>query len=280
MAMGVEVDRGSGGPAAASPGAGAAGRSGERALLGTLSVAVALAAWEAAGRLRLVDPLFISAPSRIVAAGIELFASGGLWNDLRVSGIEFLAGFALSVLVGIPLGLVMGWYRRVADVLDPFVSAFYATPRVALLPLVVIWVGIGIWSKIVIVFLGAVFPVLLSTYSGVRTTDGRLLRAARSFGADDLQIFRTLILPGSVPFIVTGLRLAVGRALIGVVVGELYAATAGIGFLISVAGNSFQTDKVFVGVLLIALVGIASMELLTRLERRFDRWRPAVGAEI
>ncbi|HEY7675667.1 MAG TPA: ABC transporter permease subunit, partial [Candidatus Methylomirabilis sp.] len=172
MAMGVEVDRGSGGPAAASPGAGAAGRSGERALLGTLSVAVALAAWEAAGRLRLVDPLFISAPSRIVAAGIELFASGGLWNDLRVSGIEFLAGFALSVLVGIPLGLVMGWYRRVADVLDPFVSAFYATPRVALLPLVVIWVGIGIWSKIVIVFLGAVFPVLLSTYSGVRTTDG------------------------------------------------------------------------------------------------------------
>ncbi len=285
MAVGVEVDRGSGGPAAASPGTGAvAGRatgwSGERALLGTLSVVVALAAWEAAGRLRLVDPLFISAPSRIVAAGIELFASGGLWNDLRVSGIEFLAGFALSVLVGIPLGLVMGWYRRVAYVLDPFVNAFYATPRVALLPLVVIWVGIGIWSKIAIVFLGAVFPVLLSTYSGVRTTDARLLRAARSFGADDLQIFRTLILPGSVPFIVTGLRLGVGRALIGVVVGELYAATAGIGFLISVAGNSFQTDKVFVGVLLIALVGIVSMELLGRLERRFERWRPAVGAEI
>jgi NitT/TauT family transport system permease protein len=174
----------------------------------------------------------------------------------------------------------MGWYRRVAYVLDPFVNAFYATPRVALLPLVVIWVGIGIWSKIAIVFLGAVFPVLLSTYSGVRTTDARLLRAARSFGADDLQIFRTLILPGSVPFIVTGLRLGVGRALIGVVVGELYAATAGIGFLISVAGNSFQTDKVFVGVLLIALVGIVSMELLGRLERRFERWRPAVGAEI
>ena len=283
--MAVEVDRGSGGPAAASPGTGAAvgrapGWSGERSLLGTLSVLVALAAWEAAGRLRLVDPLFISAPSRIVAAGIELFASGGLWNDLRVSGIEFLAGFALSVLVGIPLGLVMGWYRRVAYVLDPFVNAFYATPRVALLPLVVIWVGIGIWSKIAIVFLGAVFPVLLSTYSGVRTTDARLLRAARSFGADDLQIFRTLILPGSVPFIVTGLRLGVGRALIGVVVGELYAATAGIGFLISVAGNSFQTDKVFVGVLLIALVGIVSMELLGRLERRFERWRPAVGAEI
>lgn len=284
--MGADVDRGGGvGLAAPSPGAGAAagraaGWPGERALLGTLSVLLALAAWEAAGRLRLVDPLFISSPSRIAAAGIELFASGGLWNDLRVSGVEFLVGFALSVLVGIPLGLVMGWYRRVAYVLDPFVNAFYATPRVALLPLVVIWVGIGIWSKIAIVFLGAVFPVLLSTYSGVRTTDARLLRAARSFGADDLQIFRTLILPGSVPFIITGLRLGVGRALIGVVVGELYAATAGIGFLISVAGNSFQTDKVFVGVFLIAVVGIASMELLARLERRFERWRPAVGAEI
>ncbi len=286
MAVGVDRERGRGaGLAGLSRGAaGAAGRSGgwpsERAVLGALSVAVALAGWETAGRMRLVDPLFISAPSRIVAAGIELFASGSLWNDLRVSGIEFLVGFVLSVLVGIPVGLVMGWYRRVAYLLDPFVNALYATPRVALLPLVVIWLGIGIWSKIAIVFLGAVFPVLLSTYSGVRTTDARLLRAARSFGADDLQIFRTLILPGSVPFIITGLRLGIGRALIGVVVGELYAATAGIGFLISVAGNSFQTDKVFVGVLLIALTGIASMELLTRLERRFERWRPAVGAEI
>lgn len=276
MAAGVDVERV--GEAAATARAG--GGPHERAVLGVLSVAVALAAWEVAGRMRLVDPLFISAPSRIVAAGVELFAAGDIWNDLRVSGIEFLAGFVLSVLVGIPVGLVMGWYRRVAYLLDPFVNALYATPRVALLPLVVIWLGIGIWSKIAIVFLGAVFPVLLSTYSGVRTTDARLLRAARSFGADDLQIFRTLILPGSVPFIVTGLRLGIGRALIGVVVGELYAATAGIGFLISVAGNSFQTDKVFVGVFLIALAGIASMELLTRLERRFDRWRPAVGAEI
>ncbi len=252
----------------------------ERAVIGGLAVATALVGWEVVGRMRLVDPLFLSAPSRIAAAGVELFTDGGIWNDLRVSGIEFLVGFLLSVVVGIPLGMVMGWYRRLAYALDPFVTALYATPRVALLPLVVIWLGIGIWSKIAIVFLGAVFPVLLSTYSGVRTTDARLLRAARSFGADDLQIFRTLILPGSVPFIITGLRLGVGRALIGVVVGELYAAQAGIGFLISVAGNSFQTDKVFVGVFLIALAGVTSMEFLTRLERRFDRWRPAVGSEI
>ena len=252
----------------------------ERAGIGTFAVVLALVAWEAAYRLRLVDPLFISAPSRVSIAAVELFAAGGIWNDLRVSGVEFLVGFLLSVVVGIPMGLVMGWYRRLAYVLDPFVNALYATPGVALLPLVVIWLGIGIWSKIAIVFLGAVFPVLLSTYAGVRTTDARLLRGARSFGADDLQIFRTLVLPGSVPFIVTGLRLGVGRALIGVVVGELYAAQAGIGFLIAVAGNQFQTDKVFVGVFPIALAGVASMGALTRLERRFERWRPAVGSEI
>jgi NitT/TauT family transport system permease protein len=277
MAVAAEVKVG-GGDVAAAPAR--AGYLSERAVIGASTVVLALVAWEAVYRLRLVDPLFVSAPSRILAAAAELFAEGGIWNDLRVSGIEFLVGFFLAVVVGIPLGMVMGWYRPLAYALDPFVSALYATPRVALLPLVVIWLGIGIWSKIAIVFLGAVFPVLLSTYSGVRTTDARLLRAARSFGADDLQIFRTLILPGSVPFIVTGLRLGVGRALIGVVVGELYAAQAGIGFLISVAGNSFQTDKVFVGVFIIALVGIASMEFLTRLERRFEQWRPAVGSQI
>jgi NitT/TauT family transport system permease protein len=277
MAVAAEVKVG-GGDVAAAPAR--AGHLSERAVIGASTVVLALVAWEAVYRLRLVDPLFVSAPSRILAAAAELFAEGGIWNDLRVSGIEFLVGFFLAVVVGIPLGMVMGWYRPLAYALDPFVSALYATPRVALLPLVVIWLGIGIWSKIAIVFLGAVFPVLLSTYSGVRTTDARLLRAARSFGADDLQIFRTLILPGSVPFIVTGLRLGVGRALIGVVVGELYAAQAGIGFLISVAGNSFQTDKVFVGVFIIALVGIASMEFLTRLERRFEQWRPAVGSQI
>jgi len=180
--------------------------------------------------------------------------------------------------VGIPLGIATGWYRRLFYVLDPFISAFYATPRVALLPLIIIWVGIGIWSKIVVVFLGAVFPVLLNTLAAVRTTDARLLRAARSFGAGDLQVFRTIVLPGSVPFILTGLRLGAGRALVGVVVGELYAATAGVGFLIAVAGASFQTDKVLVGVLLITAAGVLSMEALTRLERRFEKWRPRVGA--
>jgi NitT/TauT family transport system permease protein len=250
----------------------------ERAILGVASVAAVLLLWEWTAARELVSLVFISSPTRIAKAAVELAASGGLWNDLKVSGIEFFVGYALAVAAGIPLGIATGWYRRLFYLLDPFISALYATPRVALLPLIIIWVGIGIWSKIVVVFLGAVFPILINTLAAVRTTDERLLRAARSFGADDLQVFRTVVLPSSVPFILTGLRLGVGRALVGVVVGELYAATAGIGFLITVAGASFQTDKVFVGILIIAAAGMVSMEVLSRLERRFEKWRPRVGA--
>jgi NitT/TauT family transport system permease protein len=163
-------------------------------------------------------------------------------------------------------------------IFDPFINAMNATPRVALLPLVIIWLGIGILSKVGIIFLGAVFPILFNTRDGVKTTPYNLLNAARSFGASQWQIFRSVVLPSTVPFILTGLRLGVGRALIGVMVGELYAATAGIGFMITVAGATFQTDKVFVGVLIFAISGMIAMEMLTKLEARFSKWRPKVGA--
>jgi NitT/TauT family transport system permease protein len=153
-----------------------------------------------------------------------------------------------------------------------------ATPRVALLPLVIIWLGIGIFSKVGIIFLGAVFSILINTRDGVKTTPVNLLNAARSFGASEGMVFKTVVVPSMMPFILTGLRLAVGRALVGVLVGELYAATAGIGFMITVAGATFQTDKVFVGVLIFAISGMIGMELLTKLEQRFDKWRPQVGS--
>ena len=153
------------------------------------------------------------------------------------------------------------------------------TPRVALLPLVIIWLGIGILSKVGIIFLGAVFSILINTRDGVKTTPVNLLNAARSFGASEWMVFKTVVVPSTIPFILTGLRLAVGRALVGVLVGELYAATAGIGFMITVAGATFQTDKVFVGVGIFALSGMIGMELLTKVERRFDKWRPQVGSD-
>lgn len=251
----------------------------EKKILGTIAVAVFLFAWELVGNVyQLVNPMFMSAPSLIWKAAVQLFGSGEIWNDLRVSGIEFAWGYVLSVLVGVPFGIAIGWYRKFAYTCDPFVNAMNATPRVALLPLVIIWLGIGILSKVGIIFLGAVFPLIINTRDGVKTTPHNLLTAARSFGASEWQIFRSVVIPSTVPFILTGLRLAIGRALIGVMVGELYAATAGIGFMITVAGATFQTDKVFVGVLIFAISGMVATEIVDRAERRFDRWRPKVGA--
>lgn len=259
----------------------------EKKLLGTAAILVFLLLWEFMGGplsiynpipfLR-VNPMFMSAPSLIFKAAVQLFASGEIYNDLYVSGVEFLGGYLLAVVVGIPFGILVGWYKRMSYIFDPFINAMNATPRVALLPLVIIWLGIGILSKVGIIFLGAVFSILINTRDGVKTTPANLLNAARSFGASEWIVFKTVVLPSTVPFILTGLRLAVGRALVGVLVGELYAATAGIGFMITVAGATFQTDKVFVGVLIFAISGMVSMELLTKLEKKFDKWRPAVGA--
>jgi len=252
----------------------------ERKILGTLSVVIFLTIWELVGNtLQLINPMFMSAPSLVMKAAVQLFTSGEIWNDLYVSGIEFFWGYFLSVLFAIPFGIAIGWYKRFAYICDPFVNAMNATPRVALLPLVIIWLGIGILSKVGIIFLGAVFPLLINTRDGVKTTPANLLTAARSFGASEWQIFKAVVLPSTVPFILTGLRLAVGRALIGVMVGELYAATAGIGFMITVAGATFQTDKVFVGVLIFAISGMILTDVIDRMEHKFDKWRPKVGAD-
>lgn len=251
----------------------------EKAILGTSAVIIFLIIWELVGNVyQLINPMFMSAPSLIIKAGIELFRSGEIWHDLYVSGVEFIWGFALSVVIGIPLGIATGWYKKLAYIFDPFINALNATPRVALLPLIIIWLGIGILSKIGIIFIGAVFPLIINARDGVKTTPTTLIDAAKSFGASRWRIFTSVILPSSVPFILTGLRLAVGRALVGVFVGELYAATAGIGFMITVAGATFQTDKVFVGILVFVLTGLLVTDALDRIERRFDEWRPKVGA--
>lgn len=252
----------------------------EKKILGTIAVILFLITWEAFGNwFQIVNPMFMSAPSLVFNAGFQMFASGEIWNDLYISGIEFAWGYALSVVFAVPFGIAIGWYKRFAWVCDPFVNAMNATPRIALLPLVIIWLGIGVLSKVGIIFLGAVFPLLINTRDGVKTTPANLLTAARSFGASEWMIFKSVVLPSTVPFILTGLRLAVGRALIGVMVGELYAATAGIGFMITVAGATFQTDKVFVGVLIFAISGMTLTAVLDRIEHRFDKWRPKVGAE-
>jgi NitT/TauT family transport system permease protein len=249
-------------------------RRNENWILGSLSMLIFLCFWEIAVRAGAVNPLFTSSPSRIVTTGFAMFADGSIYEHLQASATEFFTGFALAVVVGVPLGILMGWYSRLNAVLEPFVSALYATPRIALLPLVVIWFGIGLGSKVAIVFLGAIFPILVNTITGVRTIDADFIKVARSYGATDRQMFLTVALPSSVPLLLTGLRLGLGHALVGIVVGEMYGATQGLGYLIAVAGARFQTDKVMVGIIIIAAAGVLMTGLLRAIERRFERWRP------
>ena len=261
----------------------------EGKILGGSAVIVFLLLWEFMGGalsaynpipILRINPMFMSAPSLIFKAAVGLFSSGEIYHDLKISSIEFFWGYVLAVVVAVPFGILTGWYKRLSYVFDPFVNAMNATPRVALLPLVIIWLGIGILSKVGIIFLGAVFPMLINARDGVKTTPLNLINAARSFGASEWQVFKSVVFPSTLPFLLTGLRIAVGRALVGVLVGELYAATAGIGFMITVAGATFQTDKVFVGVLIFAISGIVLTEILDRIEHRFDKWRPKVGSGV
>src|SRR5919197_1622482 len=251
----------------------------ERTLLGLLSFGGFFVFWEVGATLGWVDLFFFSSPSRIAAAAVLEVQNPRLWNDFRVSGTELVFGYALAVVLGIPLGILAGWDRKFNYFIDPWLNFLNSLPRVALLPLIVLWVGIGIESKILVVFLGAFFAIVMNTLYGVRTVDKRLLDVAASFGASQARVFGTVVLPGSVPFILAGLRLGVGRALIGVIVGELFAANAGLGYMITVASHAMQTVRLLFGVLLLTFMGVLLVEVLRQVERRFQRWRPAIGAQ-
>jgi NitT/TauT family transport system permease protein len=246
----------------------------EGLILGSIAVLAAMGIWEAFWSAGSISPLFFTGPSAIVKRFGEEWTQGRLRSDIAYSGTNFLIGVGLAIAAGVVLGVIIGWYRRVAMVFEPFVNALYATPRVALVPLILIWFGIGMWSKVFIVFINAFFPVLINTIGGVKATDADLLRAARAFCASDWQIFKTVAIPGAVPFILTGVRQAVALGLIGVVVGEMFGGSQGIGYMVNYGGQTFQTDTVFLGVVIIAFAGIVLTWLAEQLERRFSRWRP------
>jgi NitT/TauT family transport system permease protein len=246
----------------------------ETLILGGIAVLVAIGAWQALWSAGRISPLFFTGPSAVVARFGEEWTHGRLRDDLVYSGLNFVIGVGMAIAAGVVLGVVIGWYRKLAMVFEPFVNALYATPRVALVPLILIWFGIGMWSKVFIVFINAFFPVLINTIGGIRATDADLLRAARAFCASDWQIFKTVAIPGAVPFILTGVRQSVALGLIGVVVGEMFGGSQGIGYMVNYGGQTFQTDTVFLGVTIIACSGIVLTWLAERLERRFSRWRP------
>jgi NitT/TauT family transport system permease protein len=222
----------------------------------------------------MISPLFFSAPSAVVDQFLRLIRDGTLLNDIIFSGRNFLVGFFISLTVGIVLGMAIGWYRRLRLIVDPVLNALNSTPRIAMVPLVIIWFGVEWPSKVFTVFFFAFFPIIVNTIAGVRSLDSDLIRIARSYCATDWQIFKTIALPGSVPFILTGIRQGVALGLIGVVIGEMFGGSQGVGFLVAYGGQTFQTDTLFVGVTVISTAGILLTLVAERLERRFSRWRP------
>lgn len=242
------------------------------------SFVVFLVAWQFASDQEAINPAFFASPTDIVSEAVEQVQTGDFWNDVRVSATAFFIGFGLSAVLGPLLGLIIGMNRRLRYAAEPWVDLFNAMPRVALLPLVVIWVGLGIKAAIVVAFLGAFISILISTIDGVRMIDPATRRVARSYGATKRREFLSVVLPGTVPSIVSGLRIGVERALIGVFVAELFGGNAGVGFMIKKAGETLQADRVFFGVFVFIVFGLFAIAVIDRVQRRFEHWRPRRAA--
>ncbi len=242
--------------------------------LGVIGVVGFFLGWELSTRFEILNPFFFPPFTKIIAKGYELFANGTIWEHMWFSLTNFLIGFVVSVALGVAIGIPMGWYKSVSKTFDPLLSGVYATPLIALLPLIIMMFGLGAISKIIMTVLAAVFPILINTMAGIANTDHRLITMARAFGAKDSTIFLKVSVPGSLPFIVAGMRVALGRALVYIVVAEQYGAATGLGYLSSVAAQRFQMAAMFVPIVIIAALGAGLNELLKMVESRLEKWKP------
>ncbi len=243
-----------------------------RLLISGGSVTLVLAVWQVVGSTELIPSDLISYPSELVMVSASMVASGGLLIHFLVSLQELLYGFVPAVLAGMLLGLLMGHYRRFRYLLDPLCMGLYTTPRIALLPVLILWFGVGIESKVAVVFLGGVFPVLVNTMAGVRQIERSWIRAAQSLGASGPQVIAAVTLPGALPAIMTGIRLGFGRAIMGVIVGEMYVSTVGVGQLINVYGNAARAAELIVLATVIAAFGVLCVTALRFVEEWMGVW--------
>jgi ABC-type nitrate/sulfonate/bicarbonate transport system permease component len=245
----------------------------QKFFLGFFGVAVVLIGWQTFAVNRIVNPIFTSYPTQIYHEGIFYFAHGTGWRDLGVTSKEFAVGFIVSLVIGVPTGIAFGWYKWLDALTRPVVGFFYNSPRIALAPLMVIWFGLGSVSKIAIVFIVAVFPILMNAQSGVEEIDPSLIAMARSFGASDLKILRSIVIPGSVVPISSGIRIGIGQALAGVVLAEFIASVAGLGYTTEQASTQLNTALMMDAVFVIAIMGVILAAVFRRLENYLKRWR-------
>ncbi len=242
----------------------------------SVAVLVLLVLWEAVPRLGLVDRTFLPPFSEVMAAWWELLLDGRLLGDARASLTRSLSGFGLAVAIGVPLGLLIGWYRPLADLLNPLLELFRNTAALALLPVFVLLLGIGETSKVAIVCYACTWPILLNTISAVRDVDPTLLRLARSMDLPPHRLFQKVILPASVPTVFTGIRIAGAVSILVLVAAEMVGAKAGLGFLVSSAQYNFAVPQMYAGIVTISVIGLAFNQALVALERRFTSWKADV----
>jgi ABC-type nitrate/sulfonate/bicarbonate transport system permease component len=252
----------------------ARGALGERLFYGLIGLVVVLAVWEATAQMGLYKRSLMSLPSSILRVAIEDTTNGSIWPHIGVSAQEFAIGFAASLAIGIPLGLAIGLFRRVDYTLNGLLAGLNATPNVALIPLVILIFGLGIEAKAVVVFLSAFFAVVVTTFTGVQATARRHLEITRSFGGSPWLAFRSVVLPSTLPFIISGIRIGAGRALVGVVSAEILSANVGLGFYIALKAQFLDTARAMFGIILFGLFGLLLGEGVRLVERRFEAWRP------
>lgn len=242
-------------------------------LLPLLSFLVILGAWQLSASLSWINPITTSSPRAIAVQAYQFLPSAEGLNDIRVSAEEFGIGLGLAILVGVFVGLLTGWYRVFEELTSLVINVFYSLPIIALAPLFVLWFGIGITSKVAIVFITALLPIMVNTLTGVKNIDPTLFDVARAFEARPRQIWWSIVLPASIPSIIAGIRLGIIGGLIGVVVGEFVVSSAGLGYLVDTSANSFNITLMFVGLLVIGLSALLLTTVLKLIEARFNRWR-------
>lgn len=230
--------------------------------------------WEIVGRAGLLNALFFVPISKIAPAAWDMYSSGFIFEHIGYTVGNFALGFAIGVTTAVPFGLLLGWNKRLLEFFDPLISVALATPVIVLVPLVIVIFGIFWESKVAISVWSAFFPVLVATIAGVQSVDASLVKVARSFQASNLKIIRDVVIPGSVPALVSGLRLGMTKGLIAALAAEFFGSQRGLGFLAFNYGTAFQPDRMFVAVLTMAVVGVTLTEMIKAVQRRFDVWRP------
>ena len=240
------------------------------------SLAIVLTLWQVFGAN--IDPVLFTTPSKIAAAAVTMIGSGELWTYLWPSLVVLAIGLTLAATIGIAIELLLARFWVLDVAFGVYITFLYSTPSVALVPLIVLWAGFETTAKVVILFLFAFFPMTINTYQGVKNVDSKLIEVGRAFRCSEAQLWTNIVLPGALPFIVTGLRLAVGRGLIGMVLADLYTAISGIGYLIVRTASTYQVDKMFVPIVTLGLLGVTLTALLRLLEIKVAPWT-AAGAQ-